>query len=536
MNWLADALRDLPRRRMVILAAVVVAFFIVTYGIYTAASSASGPSLEENQRLIPIRAGNLVNEIAINGSIAFANKEILTFGSSGTVAEVLVEEGQEVEEGQPLVRLDAETAAQLHVAFAQASLDYLEAKASLETARASNLTLAMAGVELQAAMDELEALVGPDPRALADAEGAAAEAAIALRDAQESFDDVSEPSAAFLAEAEAIVAEAAIVLRDAEQALGKDALSASDDVTTAIKDLSVAKQDLTIALDTRSADDAKSALDDAKQDYSNAMKKWSGAVLTDEELDQPPKELFEAWNFDPQVIYKAGYNLFPKDVFEDNADTRWNELTVYGWVALHPSGGSIEVTCDTSTDEVAVATSGRSTVSAAQNFCIQRDTEDTWQALQDSRSEYEVQLAQMEKRLSQAEAAVIRAEDNLDESENAFTGLDDGPESDLLRHQFVIAAQTLADAEQDLKAVVDRDPLELDRISALLAAAQAAQNDALEALDAVMHPDAMQVAIAQANADAASRATENAIALTRWSWPWRMPGWRPPRRYWKPRD
>ena len=509
-EWLSEALGNLSRLRIAILAVVVMAAFAVTYGISTSVSSSGEIALEENQRLIPISFGDLSKGVAINGSITFANKEALTFGSQGTVAEVLVDEGQEVREGQALVRLDAESVARLQMSYAQADLDFLDAVAELETTRAANRPLAEAGLALNAAVDELEALVGPDPQALADAESAAAVAAIALRDARKAFDDVSEPSAAVVAEAEAAVTEAAIELRDAEDALGGEALAASGDVAASLKDLSVAQQDLTIAQDGRSLDNAIDALENSEQEYTDAMKKWSGVVLTDEDLEQPPEMLFDAWDFDPAVIYASGYDLFPKGVFEDNADTRWNELSVYAWVALHPSGSSIEVTCDTESEEVAVTTAGRTTVSAAQQFCIQRDTENSWQALQDSRLELDTQLAQAEKRRSQAEAAVIRAENDLDESQKAFSGLDNGPELDLLKHKFIIAAQGMADAEQDLQAVLGPDPLELNRISALLAAALATYDDALKALDEVRNADPLALAIARANSDAAKRALENA--------------------------
>lgn len=97
-NWLVDAVRSLSRRQIAVLLVVVIGSFLATYGISNVRSSSENQSLEENQRLIPIRTGLLVNEI-------------LSFGSQGTVEEVLVSEGQEVEEGQPLVRLDSETAA-----------------------------------------------------------------------------------------------------------------------------------------------------------------------------------------------------------------------------------------------------------------------------------------------------------------------------------------------------------------------------------------------------------------------------------------
>ena len=111
MDWLSNALKDLKGWQIGTLVAVMLAAFGVTYGVYAITDASAQQKLEENQRLIPVQLGNLVNEVAINGSIVFSNKETLTFGSSGIVAEILVDEGQEVEQGQPLVRLDAETVA-----------------------------------------------------------------------------------------------------------------------------------------------------------------------------------------------------------------------------------------------------------------------------------------------------------------------------------------------------------------------------------------------------------------------------------------
>ena len=60
-----------------------------------------------------MQLGDLVNQVSTNGSIVFPNTEILTFGTQGAVGEVLVEEGQQVEEGQILADLDRSTVASL---------------------------------------------------------------------------------------------------------------------------------------------------------------------------------------------------------------------------------------------------------------------------------------------------------------------------------------------------------------------------------------------------------------------------------------
>ena len=90
--------------------------------------------LEENQRLIPVRFGNLQNEVAINGSITFSNKETMSFGASGIVSGILVEEGQQVAAGEPLIRLDTETVFELQEAVAGAKLDLQTAQQALADA------------------------------------------------------------------------------------------------------------------------------------------------------------------------------------------------------------------------------------------------------------------------------------------------------------------------------------------------------------------------------------------------------------------
>ena len=52
-------------------------------------------------------------EIPVSGSLVFPNTASLSFDSPGIVGEVLVSEGDAVQEGQPLASLDAQTVAQL---------------------------------------------------------------------------------------------------------------------------------------------------------------------------------------------------------------------------------------------------------------------------------------------------------------------------------------------------------------------------------------------------------------------------------------
>ena len=80
-------------------------------------------ALEEGQQLVQVRRGDLVNQITSSGSIVFPNREQLTFGTSGTIGEILVAEGDNVAAGQELARFDSETVALLERDVAQAEFD-----------------------------------------------------------------------------------------------------------------------------------------------------------------------------------------------------------------------------------------------------------------------------------------------------------------------------------------------------------------------------------------------------------------------------
>ena len=117
--------------------AVVIVFVGTTGGVYAAytfATDTDNGGLEENQQLVPVQLGNLVNDISISGSLVYSDRETLRFGRQGTVEEVFVEEGQIVDVGEPLARLDSETIADLEKSVAQSRITVREAEDALATA------------------------------------------------------------------------------------------------------------------------------------------------------------------------------------------------------------------------------------------------------------------------------------------------------------------------------------------------------------------------------------------------------------------
>ena len=94
-----------------------------------------------------MQSGDLVNQVSTNGSLIFPNRVTVTFGSQGTVQDVLVEEGQQVEEEQLLSRLDEVTVTSLEKALAQARVNLQNAEDALLDVRQLYSPLELAQAE-----------------------------------------------------------------------------------------------------------------------------------------------------------------------------------------------------------------------------------------------------------------------------------------------------------------------------------------------------------------------------------------------------
>ena len=192
MGAIVEALKSLKAWQIGTLAALLAATAAGTFGVYAVLNGSDEAGLGENQQLIPVRSGNLANEVSVNGSLVFPTREALTFGSQGLVKDVLVEEGQGVEAGQPLASLDDETVARLDKDVAQAR------------------------VSLEETEDALALSLDPHTaRDMATAGAAVADARLALRDAQDALDDLLTPSQVDVANAEATLVASQLALETA---------------------------------------------------------------------------------------------------------------------------------------------------------------------------------------------------------------------------------------------------------------------------------------------------------------------------------
>jgi len=113
-------------------------------------SCASEPESSSEQQVVTVQRGNLTVDITASGNLALSRMEDLAFDIPGraeaiTVEEILVEEGDSVEEGQLLARLDTsewdDVLTNLELDLIQAQINLENAELSLEKAEADTVTL-----------------------------------------------------------------------------------------------------------------------------------------------------------------------------------------------------------------------------------------------------------------------------------------------------------------------------------------------------------------------------------------------------------
>jgi HlyD family secretion protein len=266
INGFLGSLKALKLWQIGLLAIVKLGSAGTTYGVYASNSGASQMELGENQRVIPVQYGDLMNQISTNGSLTFPEKEALRFDAAGTVADVLVKEGQHVSQGQVLARLVESAVASLEEAVAEARVGMRDAQNSLS---ALELEHAVQWAEAEEAVTTAEfdletAFEAPDDarepytkQEIKSQEQAVAEARLALQTSQKALLDLEPNHGLELAQALQTNRDARAALEDARQALAEF----EDDHGLDLASATQAKAAAEVALD-----EAKTAL----EDYENS--------------------------------------------------------------------------------------------------------------------------------------------------------------------------------------------------------------------------------------------------------------------------
>jgi RND family efflux transporter MFP subunit len=493
MGALAGGLKLLKPWQIGVLVVVALAAFGVTYGVYALVKGSGGAGLSSDQQLIPVQRGNLVNQVSINGSLAFPERDTLTFGAQGTVAEILVEEGQRVEKDQALARLDQSTVASLEEAVAQARVRLRDAEDALAEAKAPHTALELAQAEanvasarlsLKSAQDALDALTKPTAQQMAQAEAAVSSARLSLKSAQEALDRArAGPDAEDLADAQAKVD------------------SAEADLRAARADLKLVQGDWDAKLKT-----ASDALDAALDGYKSVFSKWLGVELSEQEEGMSPDLLLDSWNADLAYLFDRNARVQelrarPEFTAIDDPDTRWNEVILFAWVNLFP--GEYVVDCE-------------NTQLATGTMCASKEMDEAWDAYQAAMESFDTVQTQAAKALTNAENAVARSVTSRDAAQKALADLKAETESlemENLEKQLALAQANLGKAEEDLAGLKNGpDALEVESKKKQAAVAQASLAKAEEELAELRaSADPLDIALKEASVVAARVALDTAL-------------------------
>ena len=217
-----------------------------------------------------VQRGTLAVTIDATGSLAPHSEVSLSFSSSGQVADVLVEEGQQVEAGDPLIRLDDADARE---AVAEAELQVAQEESDLALAQIeAKAGVAQADLDAaQAEYDETAALSARVGDQLASARINLERAQDALANAQENYNETWDPA------------------RDWELYMGrmKDALEAERESTEQ------ALRDAQLDLEEAQADYSLAVADISESEVKNAQERLLNAQVA---LESEPLQLEQLEN------------------------------------------------------------------------------------------------------------------------------------------------------------------------------------------------------------------------------------------------
>ena len=512
--------------------------FTLTGGFESSAAAA----LSENQQLVPVRRGDLIDAVDINGSIVFPNRERVQFEISGTVGEVFVEEGERVSAGQPLAALDAATVAKLEEAAAKArvaldearkrldppsAVEVAEAEAAVVKARADLdaareavddartpftelqlLTQRQAVVQAKTDLQNVEealadalAVVDADELAVPTQRQAIVQAKVDLQTAEEALADAEVLDAAtdleLLTQRQAIV-QAKVDLQAAEEALAN--------AEPSLDLQKILKQEEAVAAARVKLADAREALAKAQEPATSAAIDAAQAKIESAKAarDDAALTLIEAEEDQPGMIEAA------EDAF-DAAQQVYGQALVDSEIAfVHPSGGPpLDPRTHVALGDDQLLLDPRVLRERIAPHAMVSDAAlDAWTALIEARDA--IEAAEAGQAVTEPRRDLTRKEQDLADAEEALAALTAPPDPlDIALKEAGVATaeEDLAQAEQTLADIFNAtaDPLDLELKRARIATAVANLDDEEAQLaDMLGPPDTLLVAQREADVGVAA--------------------------------
>lgn len=150
---------------MKVLKFTIIAVVLASIAILSVGCPGTDTELESEQQVATVQRGNLTVDITASGNLALSRMEDLAFDIPGraeeiTVEEILVEEGDSVEEGQLLARLDMsewdDVLTNLELDLIQAQINLENAELALDKAEAETVTLITGDIVYSSNFDDEE--------------------------------------------------------------------------------------------------------------------------------------------------------------------------------------------------------------------------------------------------------------------------------------------------------------------------------------------------------------------------------------------
>lgn len=177
--------RETGGNRRIFIGIGVIIIAIIAALILTRPQSAS---TQTTSTTTSVASGNIVASVDGNGTVTAAQSVDLTFQSSGSIAQVLVQEGDQVTAGQTLAQLDTRNL-ELQIVSAQAAFD--SAKTKLTQTQEGNVqpaditaqkaAIASAQAQLRSAQAQIVALKNPNAGTISSAEATVRQAILDLQ-------------------------------------------------------------------------------------------------------------------------------------------------------------------------------------------------------------------------------------------------------------------------------------------------------------------------------------------------------------------
>ena len=498
MKTLIAAFKPISIWQAVVLVAVLAGSGVASYSLAGDSQSASALTLSEDQQLIAVQRGDLINSVSINGTVVFPNREQVSFAVAGTVGEVFVEEGQSAEVGQELARLDPVSIGELEEAVAEARVLLQNAEEALASAlephtagdiAAAKAEVASLKMDVDAAEEALAETLSYTELELRALEEQVASARVKVQQAEEALEAAKNPfTDRELVQQQEEVQQARVQIQTATEAL--------DAARTPFSEQDIRSQEQVVAAAEKLFQDTGEVLEAVRTPYlSEEIASAQAAVdRAEETLANSQDALSVTEQTQARLVSQA-------------TDTVQESERAYLQTFVLGGSGRIEAletltlaqeSLDAARNREAIAlTAARQSVTIAEDSL--RSAREVLAIRQAGGDPIEIQLKEAE--VAKAGADLRAAVDRLAE---VNTGAD--PAEVALKEAQLATAQASLQGAEELLAEMQAGPGSSDVAlkEAQLATAQAALGDAQEALSTLLSgPTPLEVADREARLELA---------------------------------